>query len=244
MKKHRFTYFLFAAILVACGETEKNKLDIPEEDVKKKSIVDYNIPSPSEQFSIYASLDVQKDNSFLHDLKKLKDYNTQAKKVSNFGVYVADLGYLTSFNEASMYVNYFTELEKMGKQIGISQVFSEELKNKVKRFEKTPDSLFTLSNDLYNETFLQLIENGKGDELSLILIGGWVESSYLMLSSVESFDKNPLVDQFLADQKPVLENLISFVSIYNSNSDVKKYLIGLTKIENQALHPFQRKKEK
>ena len=51
----------------------------------------------------------------------------------------------------------------------------------------------------------------KGKELSLMLIGGWVESMYLIVNSKGNYEKDAKVNSMLADQKLVVENLIKAI---------------------------------
>jgi hypothetical protein len=99
-----------------------------------------------------------------------------------------------------------------------------------KKWDGNADSLFKLSDDIYNRTFQQLIEIDKGSELSLMLVGGWIESMHLMLGSSKGFGKSPKLDQALADQKLVAENLLEFIISYKDDESVNTYVVELESI--------------
>ncbi len=224
MSKHILAIGGLVFLLFSCGGEQKQTLNSEEkENTVQDRVINYNIPSPSEQFALIAKMDGGKNISAVNDPLAADGYATSSQKALNFGVYTADVAYLTSFNETNKYLTYFGKLEKLGKDIGVSQVFGAELTNLAKKWDGNADSLFRLSDETYNKTFQKLIEIEKGEELSLMLIGGWFESMHLMFSTSKGLKQSPQMAQMLADQKLVAENLLEFITSYQNNSDVKKY---------------------
>lgn len=222
--------YLFPAIalLAACGGNQEKKQVVTEETTTENAVVDYNIPSPSDQFGLLNELDGKLNLKALNDPSKSDSYGTVTAKALNFGAYTADIAYLTAYKNTDQYLTYFGKLEKMGSEIGVAQVFGKEMNDLAKKYTGNSDSLLQLSNETYRKTFNRLIEVDKGNDLSLMLIGGWVESLHLMIES--STGNSPLLEQSLADQKIVGENLLSFLGKYESNADVKKYTDEVRKI--------------
>lgn len=213
-----------SVFLYSCGSNEEKKDVIIDDQQTEESVsVNYNIPSPSEQFALISKMDGVKNTTILHDAAMADKYVSSNQKALNFGIYTADVAYLTSFNETNKYLSYFGKLEKLGSDIGVAKVFGNELGELAKKWDGNADSLFRLSDQIYNRTFQQLIEIEKGEELSLMLVGGWIESMYLMIGSSKTFGKAPLLDQALADQKLVAENLLEFLISYQNNATVKEY---------------------
>lgn len=212
--------------LYGCGSDDQKKEAIQETQTTAASDekINYNIPSPSEQFALIAKMDGVKNTSILHDPMVADKYTNSAQKALNFGVYTADVAYLTSFNETNKYLNYFGKLEKLGGDIGVAQVFGSELGEMAKKWDGNADSLFKLSDKVYNRTFQRLIEIDKGTELSLMLVGGWVESMHLMLGSTKGLTKSPQLAQALADQKIVAENLMEFLVSYKDDAVISEYI--------------------
>lgn len=226
----RKSLYLFAGLILtlsACGggEEQKNVVTTDSESAPEnpETIVDFNIPSPSEQFALISKMDVNKNTKIMHDPNKADSYSSSSQKALNFGVYTADVAYLTSFNETNKYLTYFGKLEKLGNDIGVAQVFGKELGELARKWDGNADSLFKLSDETYNKTFQRLIEIDKGNELSLMLVGGWIESMHLMLGSSKGYGKSPKLEQAIADQKLVAENLQEFLVSYQDNADVAAY---------------------
>lgn len=228
MKKSWILFAGIAFMIASCGGGD-DKQEITENDQEtttengEQSFVEFNIPSPSEQFALISKMDAVKNFKGLHDPEAADGYGTSAQKALNFGVYTADVAYLTSFNETNKYLTYFGKLEKLGNDIGVAKVFGTELGELAKKWDGNADSLFRLSDETYNKTFQRLIEIEKGDELSLMLVGGWIESMHLMIGSSKGYGKSPLLEQAIADQKLVAENLLEFLVSYKDNSDVAHY---------------------
>lgn len=226
MKKFTYLLLLSVPLWYACSGEEsdtKKEVDV-EETSDSDGGMSFNIPSPSEQFEIISSLDGVKNTALVNDFNKAESYESSASKALNFGVYIADVAYLTSYKETSKYLSYFSKIEKIGKDLGVAQVFTDELGDKAKKWEGNPDSLFNLSDKTYNKTFQKLVDIDKGNELSLMLAGGWIESMHLILGTSKGFSKSPQIDGILADQKLVAENLIDFMIDYQDNSEVKSYM--------------------
>lgn len=231
--KQSFLFVLACTlVLVSCGGEEKKEAQVYEDQTENSEevLVDYNIPSPSEQFALISKLDVKKNTAIMHDANMADSYTTTTQKALNFGVYTADVAYLTSFNETNKYLSYFGKLEKLGKDIGVAQVFGNQLGELAKKWDGNADSLFRLSDETYNKTFQRLIEIDKGAELSLMLVGGWIESMHLMIGSSKGFGNSPKLEKAIADQKLVAENLLEFLVSYQDNPDVKSYTSDIQSI--------------
>jgi len=234
MRKSLYLFAGLSLLLSACGGSEEPKATINEPGETagetEQGIVDFNIPSPSEQFALIAKMDVKKNTAIMHDPNLADSYTSSAQKALNFGVYTADVAYLTSFNETNKYLTYFGKLEKLGNDIGVAQVFGKELGELAKKWDGNADSLFRLSDQTYTKTFQRLIEIDKGNELSLMLVGGWIESMHLMIGSSKGYGKSPKLEQAIADQKLVAENLLEFLVSYQDNADVAQYTSEISAI--------------
>ena len=207
---------------MACsGESETEKKEVVVEEKTENPGIIYNIPSPAEQFDIISSLDGIKDIKLVNNPNK--KYEGSSLKALNFGVYTADIAYLTAYKETSKYLNYFSSLEKLSNDLGVTDVFTKELGDLAKNWTGNPDSLFKLSDQTYSKSFQKLIDIEKGNELSLMLAGGWIESMNLIIGTSKGFGKSPQIDKIIVDQKLVIENLIGFMIDYQDNSEVKSY---------------------
>jgi len=228
----KIVYFSLFGFLISCGSNEEKQSIIESEEKieSSPSSIEYNIPSPAEQLKLFSKLKLEKNVKLLNSAENAVNYSTPESKALNFGVYASDISYLSSYKDNSRYLDYFNKMERMGNDIGVSQVFSKELTKQVQKWEENPDSLFVVSNEVYDKTFSKLVEINKGKELSLMLIGGWVESMYLIVNSKGTYEKDAKVNSMLADQKLVVENLIDFLIDYQDDETVHAYLDEISSV--------------
>lgn len=228
MKRKKIIVGLFCAatalIAVSCGgdatnDDELNNVELP--DSTETEITDeismsmeYSVPTPNELFEIIKLQGGEQQTDLVNSLDNAENYLDNKSKSINFGVYSADVAYLSCFGIGVDFLKYFKQIEELGEELGISGAFDEEMMERIENNEGDSDSLFAVSNDSYYDSYLYLEENEKGVELSLIIVGGYVESLYIICNLVDEYSADDPVVKKIGDQKVVLENLIDFISEY------------------------------
>lgn len=223
---------LFAASFSSCSgesdEGKKNKSNTIDTTAandtaaKVKVEVDYAVPTPNELFKIINKLDKSLDATLVNDVNKSSDYVTEKKKALNFGVYTADLAYLSAFGNSADAMNYFETIQSLGESLGISAAFDKALVERVEENQADADSIFMISNDTYFDTYAFLEENDKGSILSMIIVGGWVESMYVITNLVGDYKEGDPLMEDIGDQRLVLENILGFLEIYSDDQNVQQ----------------------
>lgn len=240
MKRKKIIISLFCAtatlFTVSCGgsgdDSELNNVDIVDttatEIVENNEVtIEYSVPTPNELFEIIKLQGGEQQLNLVNPLENSENYVDQKSKSINFGVYSADVAYLSCFGIGVDFLKYFKQIEELGEELGISGAFDEEMMDRIENNEGNSDSLFSISNDTYYDSYLYLEENDKGVELSLIMAGGYVESLYIICNLVEKYsDENPIIVK-IGDQKVVLENLIDFVSEYAEDASVNEVIVDM-----------------
>jgi hypothetical protein len=189
------------------------------------------VPTPNELFDIIRSSGGELRMDLINSLDNVDKYVDSKSKALNFGVYSADLGYMSCFDNGVEFLQYTKAIEKLGLDIGISDVFDQELMDKIEKNEGNSDSLFLISNETYYDSYQYLEENGKGVELALIIVGGYVESLYIVSHLVDNYsDDNPIIER-IGGQKVVLENLIDFCMTYMDDVSVNETIQDLMDLE-------------
>ncbi len=214
-----------AAMLNSCGgEVEEKKPDTPVV-VADTVAVDPNhyfqVPTPNELFSVIQSLNVKYNASLLNSPDASDTYTTNASQALNFGVYSADLAMAASFKDGPAVISYFKAVNKMGETLNITSAFDETV---FKRIEENinkgnMDSLTVLSNETYFDAYSYLEENQRGPTLALLVVGGWVESLYLLSHSGEYVEGGDFSKR-LGEQRLTLDNLLGFLDKYADDADV------------------------
>ncbi|HEU4718004.1 MAG TPA: hypothetical protein VFU15_09225 [Bacteroidia bacterium] len=180
------------------------------------------VPSPSEMFAFMkAAAGGNASADVLNPVENEKKYESQKAQSLNLGVYSADLLYCSTFSVSNKVVPYFGTCMRMGDKLKVATDISDKDKDRISKNAGNADSLVAISNDLYLTTFENLDQNQRGDDLGLMLAGGWVESLYLMTNMVKDFDKDKATVDGVVQQKGSLDNLVDYLSKHESNPDVK-----------------------
>lgn len=244
MKNLRLIHGIFAiaavSLFAACGGEEETHEIVDVEDTDSSDLevadgpaVEYAVPTPNELFEIVKLEGGEEQVGLVSPLDKRENHITTKDKALNFGVYSADLAYMSCFGIGTEFLMYFKAIEEMGEELGIEGAFDEDLMGRIESNEGDTDSLFAISNDTYYDSYLYLEENDKGPELCLIMAGGYIESLYIICNLVTTYsDDDPIVEK-IGDQRLVLENLLEFIGEYGDNADVSSIiedLIGLQQV--------------
>ena len=192
--------------------------------------IEYSVPTPNELFDIIRSQGVALNIDLINDLSNKDTYIDTKSKAINFGIYSADIGYMSCFEHTLEFVKYSKAIEEIGADLGISDVFDGKLMSRIENNEGNSDSLFVISNDTYYDSYQYLEENNKGIELSLIISGGFIESLYIITNLAGEYsDENGIIEK-IGGQKIVLENIIDFCSTYMDNESVSEIMTDLDEL--------------
>lgn len=186
--------------------------------------IDYSVPTPNELFEIIKLQGGEQQMNLVNPLENSENYIELKSKAINFGVYSADVAYLSCFGIGTDFLKYFSKIEELGEELGISGAFDADVMDRIEENEGDSDSLFMISNETYYDSYFYLEENDKGVELSLIMAGGYVESLYIICNLVETYNDNDPIVRKVGDQKLVLENLIDFISGYAEDGSVSEVI--------------------
>jgi len=218
------------AFLSACGNSEENAdtsaVDSTAVDSSAMMASDepqeyISIPSPDEMFSFMKAVGGgAKSTSFLNNPDNYKNYNDTKSKALNFGIYATDFLYCSSFDYGTDGLKYFVDVKKLGDDLGISGAISESTADRIKKNIGKNDSLTDISNTLYFSAISELEKSDKASTLSLVIVGGWIESMHIVTNMVKKYDAgNPAIDR-IAEQKYTLDNLIGYLDKYKSDENV------------------------
>ena len=208
--------------VVSCSSNDNDQiesLDNSEELVDQSSDgytndnIFYQVPTPNELFAVLKSAEVTYNKECLNDVANSEKYITKSSKALNFGVYTADLAYVTSLGNFEDASSLFETVRDLAKELeienAIDQIIFERLQENLEN--SNADSLFYLSNETYYSAYTYLEENDRKDVLAMIVVGGWVEGLSIILN-LEPYSENSEICQRIADQKLTLENLLIFTS--------------------------------
>jgi len=173
----------------------------------------FSIPSPIQTAMLIEKSGADYNKSFLNDAKKVTTYATNYQKALNLGVYGADVGYVTIYDQSQDAIKYLSVINKLSDELGITGAFDQ---NTIKRFENNfgkRDSMLNLVAVAYRNSDAFLKDNDRMNVGALILAGGWIETLYFS-TQIAAKDKNQEVINRIGEQKYTLNNIVKMLTQY------------------------------
>ncbi|RME19846.1 MAG: hypothetical protein D6799_00375 [Bacteroidetes bacterium] len=225
MKKSSVSYLsaiLASAIFItACGgnkeEEQTEKQIVETQDTIKSGVLNvggqlFSIPSPVQTAMLIQKLGLPFNKNILFPFNKVNNFNTDASRAILLGIYGADLGYVSMYNQTQEALSYLASIKQIADKLGISSAFDEKT---FKRFENNltnKDSLVVLVGVAYRASDNYLKNNKRLDISSLVLLGGWLESMNIAIESYKA-KNNEEIKRRIAEQKLSVNNLVQLLTL-------------------------------
>ena len=236
--KHKYLiWFPVAVLLSACsGEGSKGNQEqtdsVVSEEVIKSENTKYKLPSPVELYLLLREAKAQFNLDAMNNVDKVANYLTSTQKAINFGIYASDLAYCTVFEKQQETHTFFKILKILATQLGVTEGYDNAIVSRIDKNLYNSDSLYQITSDSYWEVCNYLEENGKANVLAPILMGGWVESVYLSINSVDKFDANNEIVMRITEQRYLLENLLDYLKTLHKDPETEKYIKMLVELQS------------
>jgi len=230
-----------SSLLLACGggsgEGEVDKMDTIQEpiDPNKSNIVNvggelFSIPSPVQTTLLIRKLGLGVRSNITNPTENASKYTSKSKKALNMGVYGADLGYMTVFNNSQGALNYLKVVQSLADELDLTNAFDPEL---IKRFSNSmgdEDSLLVIAGQAFRASDRYLKDNERSEVAAMVLAGGWVESFHF---SLESAGENPdaAIMKRIAEQNAPLDNLIHLLSTVDKDEECTELIAQLKELQ-------------
>jgi hypothetical protein len=200
------------------NETQKDSINNPDESIFMIGGQIFSIPSPVQTAFLIKEVGVAFNNDYVNPPDNAMNYSSNFSKALNLGVYGADLGYLTIYEQTDGALRYLKSVRGLSKELGLDGAFDEKLADRFSSNIGNQDSMLVFVSDAYRNSDNYLKENDKNDVAALVLAGGWIESIYIAADAAIS-SNNPLLIERLGDQKKPLASLIAMLGQYNTDTD-------------------------
>ena len=193
--KFRFAaLFLSAfALLAACSDdpNENGNNDSPAMDTidvtnLKVKGQNFMMPSPMQIADLIKKSGALYDKKMLNSTESLAKYTDGMKRALNLGVYGADLGYITMYENTPDAMEYYKTVNQLGDQLKITASFDPALMKRFSDNIANKDSVLVLVGEAYRRSDNFLRESEQDHLAALILAGGWVESMYFALNTYKA----------------------------------------------------------
>jgi hypothetical protein len=249
MKKLKRSYKYVALLVISgsilsCGSDGSDTGEKPNKEANKvdQEIIDKNqnlmttfgdklfsIPSPIQTAMLIKEKGGNYDNSILNKASNASNYGTTFQKALNLGVFGADLGYTSIYDQQQDALDYINIVNDLSRDLGISGAFDQELLERFSENTSNEDSLVKIITQAYRKGDQFLKENDQKDISVLILTGGWIEALYFA-TDVAGKTKNPDIYQRVAEQKNTLNSLIVILKEYKKGDSFDGLIAGMEKL--------------
>lgn len=223
LKNQALLLSLAALFAVSCGDDQPKDdstetVEVVENNANNTQLLEldgkvFSIPSPIQTAYLIKGAGVTYNKDILNVPSKVTGYSTNFKKAVNLGIYGADLGYVTLYDQTQDAISFLTAVKTLGDDLGVSSAFDMEL---VERFEKNignQDSVLSLVSEAYKSSDKYLKNNDQNHIGALVLAGGWVESLYFTTNSAEMTSNKEIINR-VGEQKNTVYNLIKLLTPY------------------------------
>jgi hypothetical protein len=248
-------YFLLSVLLTAglasCGSSSDDKsknsdeFDEASETLKQQiEEVVYNIPSPSEIPYLLQATGAEYNENLLNPRQKVDQYGTRNDKAAlNLGVYVADIGYLTSYDKTQEAINYLGACKTLADNLGLIGTFDSELGQQFEQNIANKDSLAHLLDRTIKQAQAFLIDDNRNKLASLVVTGSFIEGLYISTGLIKSYPKDILPEdsrnlvltplmRVVLEQKKAVSELLKMLNSVDQTEPVTSIVKDLNDLEN------------
>lgn len=226
------------AILQSCGsDANADKDDLLDDtDTIKTAVLNvagelFSIPSPIQTALLVQKSGVVYDKNVLSDTKKANIYSTDFAKALNLGVYGADLGYVSLYNQSQDALSYLAAIKQLSDKLGITAAFDAATMDRIAKNITNKDSMTVLVSLAYRGSDAYLKNNQRNDVSTLILAGGWIESMNFSIAAYRSKPNNEIRYR-IAEQKQALTSIVKILGGYEGE-EIKQLTSSLTDLATE-----------
>ncbi len=240
------TLGLASLLIYSCGDPkpETTTDEVPDTDTVKAVALNvggelFSIPSPIQTALLIQKSGVAYDKAILNAGNKSGQYSSDFTKALNLGIYGADLGYVSMYNQTQDALGYLAAVKTIADKLGVSAAFDQQTMTRIKDNISIKDSMLVLVGVAYRASDAYLKTNKRTEISSLILTGGWLESMHF---SMMAYNKKP-TDEIkfrIAEQKQALTSVIKLITSHNmpDAQDLLKDLESLAKVYETVIAKY------
>jgi len=191
----------------------------------------FSVPSPMQTALLIQKSGVSYDKSILNPGNKNGQYTTDYSKSLNLGIYGADLGYVSMYNQTQDAIGYLGAVKNIADKLGVSSAFDQSTMKRISDNISNKDSMLMLVGIAYRASDAYLKTNKRPEISSLILTGGWIESMHFPINAYKQKPTDEIKYR-IAEQKQALGSIIKLITSHNLPDAVEltKQLEDLAKI--------------
>ena len=192
----------------------------------------FSVPSPVQTALLIRSSNLAYDESLLNSETNISNYASNTSKSLNLGIYGADLGYATLYDQNAKALSYINAVESLSNDLGIAGAFDTNFLERFEANSNNQDSMLVILTDAFRKGDLFLKESDRKNSSALILTGGWLESMHFA-TNLYAKSKDKRIFHRIGEQKQSLETILEILKEYNVdgvNDEILAQLGGLNEL--------------
>ncbi len=244
--------FIIVFVFEGCvGEPAENQDDIIQADIDTPASLHYrgktfSVPTHAQIAGFIKKHKGIYDRELISNPNKSSQFITKFQQAVNLGVYAADLSYISVFEQYGDGTADFDAIKQLSLGLDIYTIHGTEFLERLKKYGQNQDSLIVLLSRAYKNMDRYLLQNKQDDVSALIISGGWTESMYLLVH-VGNNTNSAAIDEFIADQKYPLDNVIELLKPYygKGSNEFDNYvdkLLDLALLYDGVVYSYEFKK--
>lgn len=171
----------------------------------------FMVPSPVQIAAMVKGKGALYNKSMLNPAASGSKYSDDLKKALNLGVYGADLGYVTMYENSGDALEYYKTVMSLGEQLKITGSFDKDLLERFGKNIGNKDSSMKLVGETYRRSD-EFLKNGERSHIAaLVLTGGWVESMYFAIRTYEQVQSQDIAIR-IGEQKNTCRGILRLLT--------------------------------
>lgn len=230
MSRLKFLCIFVLLVSISCqrAEHKNSSLDSSQDDpnlgfgqAEELKEVYYRFPAPDEMLAFVEKENFYYKSEILLPAENSGQYLETKWQALNLGVYIADLAYLTIFEQHQESVQYFEAVYNLSDKLRISAAFKPSMFIRAQNNLKNADSLKVIADESMTSITNYLMKNDKELTFAMISLGGFVEALYIAFQLSDEFDQSNQIVQRISDQKMVMENLLQYANRFSDDKGIQ-----------------------
>lgn len=226
--------FLSSGLFGCVESTSEEELIVEDAMLVKTSTVSssavhellQSIPSPIETTNAIQKSGATFDMTLLNQVASIDNYQSTYKKSVNLGVYGTDLGYLNLYNKTVTSFEYLDNIRRISDELKIGQFFDFTTLKRLASNKSNMDSIIDISTSGFENMNNYLASQNRENVSTLILVGGWIESVYILGEIAEKNNNSDLKIR-IGEQKFALAQIVTLLEMYKDNDSYHALFIKM-----------------
>ena len=193
-----------------------------------------SIPPPGTLTKKLSVAKINYNKNVMLSSSKGGSFSSTYQKAIGMGAFGADLGFAASYNQSNDALEYLTQIGKLAGDLGIGNAFDPEFSKQLLLNIEKPDTFNMMLDEAFDKAEKNLRSNQRVAISVLMVTGGWVESIFTTVESLNSNPTDPNTKSIYYDISVhcnAFEYVFKLLEAYKSNADCAKLL--------QDMEPFK-----